>query len=135
MSMLTNFAQVLVLAIVGVAFLFVTLIAGRFFRPNRPNPVKSEIYECGEKAVGPAWINFNMRFYIIALAFVIFDVEAALIFPAAAVFRRWVDAGMGLYCFLEIATFVLILIVGFIYLCAKGDLNWVKGLNSNNQDH
>ena len=125
-SMLSNFALVLVFLLVGALFVFVTLLVGRFFRPQKPTPVKSETYECGEPAVGPAWINFNIRFYLIALIFVIFDVEAALIFPVAAVFKNWNASGMGIIALIEILLFVFILVIGLIYVWAKRDLEWVK---------
>jgi NADH-quinone oxidoreductase subunit A len=124
--MLSNFALVLVFLLVGALFVFVTLLVGRFFRPRNPNPVKAETYECGEPAIGPAWINFNIRFYLIALIFVIFDVEAALIFPVAAVFKNWNASGMGIIALIEILLFVLILVIGLIYVWAKRDLEWVK---------
>ena len=124
--MLSNFALVLVFLLVGALFVFVTLLVGRFFRPQKPNSVKAETYECGEPAVGPAWINFNIRFYLIALIFVIFDVEAALIFPVAAVFKNWNASGMGIIALIEILLFVFILVIGLIYVWAKRDLEWVK---------
>jgi len=124
--MLENFALVLVFAVLSGMFIFASLLAGRFFRPKSYHPVKSEIYECGEPSSGPAWVNFNIRFYVIALIFVIFDVEVALLFPVAAVFKKWVTDGNGLLAFFEIGIFVLILFLGLIYAWAKGDLEWVK---------
>lgn len=124
--MLMQFSQVLAVAVIAALFIFFTLLAGRFVRPKNPSVVKSEIYECGEPAVGPAWINFNIRFYIIALVFVIFDVEAALLFPAAAVFKNWIAGGRGGLAFFEIALFVLILLVGLAYVWKKKDLDWVR---------
>lgn len=127
--MLLQFAQVLTLAILGFLFIFGTLFVGRFLRPKNPNPVKSEIYECGEEPVGPAWINFNSRFYIIALTFVIFDVEAAFLFPVAAVFRKWIESGNGVAAFIEISLFVVILAVGLVYVWVKKDLEWIKNVS------
>lgn len=127
--MLSQFALVLTFAVVGVLFIFASLFAGSFIRPKNPNPVKAEAYECGEPAVGPGWINFNMRFYLIALIFVIFDVEAALMFPVAVVFKKWVGAGFGWLAFFEIGIFVAILFIGLIYVWAKKDLQWVKNVN------
>lgn len=124
--MLKDFALVLVFALLAAVFVFATLLAGKFLRPKNPNPVKSEIYECGEPTVGPAWISFNIRFYIIALIFVIFDVEAALIFPVAVVFKKWIAGGRGVIALVEIALFVVILFVGLVYVWAKKDLEWVK---------
>lgn len=133
--MLLDFLQVLVLAVIGVLFIFGALFVGRFLRPTNPNTVKGEAYECGEEAVGPAWINFNIRFYLIALVFVIFDVEAALMFPVAAVYKGWMGAGLGRLALVEIGLFVAILFTGLIYVWAKKDLEWVKepraGRNNN----
>lgn len=124
--MFIHFATVLVMAIIGAAFIFGALFVGRFVRPRSPNPIKAETYECGEEAVGPAWISFNIRFYLIALVFVIFDVEAALMFPVAAVYRSWLGRGMGIVALIEILLFVAILFIGLIYVWAKRDLNWIK---------
>ncbi len=86
------------------------------------------IYECGEKPVGHAWFNFNPRFYLIALVFVIFEVEIAFMFPVVSVYKYFIDHGQGLVAFLEIFAFVAILAVGLAYVWAMGDLEWVKGL-------
>ena len=82
---------------------------------------KLEIYECGELPEGSAWVQFNIRFYIIALIFIIFDVEVVFLFPWAVVFKD-----IGLLAFVEVMIFLSILIVGFIYVWMKGDLDWVK---------
>ena len=82
---------------------------------------KLEIYECGELPEGSAWVQFNIRFYIIALIFIIFDVEVVFLFPWAVVFKD-----IGLLAFVEVMIFLGILIVGFIYVWMKGDLDWVK---------
>jgi NADH-quinone oxidoreductase subunit A len=71
-------------------------------------------------------VQFNFRFYLIALIFIIFDVEIAFMFPVAAVFRRWIDSGQGLLALAEILVFVLILFLGLVYVWAKGDLKWQK---------
>jgi NADH-quinone oxidoreductase subunit A len=73
---------------VGVGFIFVHLVAGKLIRPNKPGAEKKAIYECGEPTIGSAWIQFDLRFYVVALLFVIFDVEVAFFFPWAVVFGR-----------------------------------------------
>jgi NADH-quinone oxidoreductase subunit A len=78
--------------------------------------------------VGPAWFNFNPRFYIIALIYIVFDVEIAFIYPVATVFKRWVDQGSGLFAFVEIFLFVAILMLGLVYVWAKGDLEWIRSI-------
>src|SRR5579862_4940253 len=89
METLTPLAAVVMLFLaVGIGFIFVHLVAGKFIRPNKPDPEKKTIYECGEPTIGSAWIQFDLRFYVVALLFVIFDVEVAFFFPWAEVFGR-----------------------------------------------
>src|SRR5205085_8320605 len=78
----------LLFVVVGFGFIFVHLIAGKFIRPSKPDPDKLTIYECGEPTIGSAWIQFDLRFYVVALLFVIFDVEVAFFFPWAVVFGQ-----------------------------------------------
>src|SRR5438093_5252267 len=74
--------------VVAVFFVFIHLVAGRFIRPVKPDPEKSTIYECGEPTIGSSWIQFDLRFYVVALLFVIFDVEVVFFFPWAVVFGK-----------------------------------------------
>ena len=127
--MLFDFANVLMFIGVGIGFIFVSLLLGRFLRPSIPESEKGLTYECGERPVGNAWIQFNFRFYLIALIFIIFDVEIAFMFPVAAVFRHWLEAGQGALALAEILVFVLILFLGLVYVWAKGDLKWQKRLH------
>jgi len=122
-----DFATVFVFSLVAVGFLFAGLLAGRFVRPNIPDPEKSLIYECGERPIGPAWFKFNPRFYMVALIFVIFDVEVAFMFPVVAVYKKWVSSGNGGTAFVELVAFVGILAVALAYVWRKGDLAWVRG--------
>ena len=123
-----QFTNVLVFCAVAVLFVFGSLLGGKFLRPDAPTREKSMIYECGEKPIGRAWYNFNPRFYLVALVFVIFEVEIAFMYPVASVYRWFVDHGQGLLAFTEIFVFVAILAVGLAYVWAMGDLEWVKGL-------
>ena len=75
----------------GAAFLFVNLLVGRLVRPREPNSEKLEVYECGEPAIGSSFVQFDLRFYVVALLFIIFDVEVALFFPWATVFGKAVQ--------------------------------------------
>src|SRR5436190_10205927 len=75
-------------AFTGVIFLFVNLLVGMLLRPHDPNPEKLEIYECGEPTIGSSFVQFDLRFYVVALLFIIFDVEIAFFFPWAAVFGK-----------------------------------------------
>ncbi len=121
-----NLAVVLMFVLVGFGFVFANLLLGKFFKPDNPYADKNEIYECGERPIGDAWIQFNPRFYIVALIFLIFDVEIAFVFPIATVFKRYVEEGNGLLAFIELLIFMLILLLGLVYVWVKGDLQWVK---------
>jgi NADH-quinone oxidoreductase subunit A len=124
-----QFASVFVMFLLGIGLCAIMLGLGALLRPSNPHPGKLATYECGEPPSGPAWINFNIRFYLIALVFVIFDVELAFIYPVAAVFRDWVvSRGQGLFALVELAIFVGILSVGLVYVWRKGDLQWLKRL-------
>src|ERR1043165_8774073 len=81
-------ASLLLFVAVGVGFVFVHLLAGKLIRPNKPGAEKQTIYECGEPTIGSAWVQFDLRFYVVALLFVIFDVEVAFFFPWAEVFGK-----------------------------------------------
>ena len=112
--------------VVGAGFIFGALLLGRFLRPNNPTDDKGDIYECGERPIGDAWIQFNPRFYIVALVFLVFDVEGAFVFPIATVFRDTIELGSGMLAFVELFVFMAILLLGLVYVWVKGDLEWVK---------
>ncbi len=129
-AMLFDFANVLVFMVLGAAFVGLNLLVGRFLRPSNPQPRKLSTYECGEPAAGSAWINFNVRFYIIALIFIIFEVEIVFLIPVGTVFRRWIENGQGLFALVEVFLFIGILLLGLVYAWRKGDLEWVKKLDT-----
>lgn len=81
-------AYLLLFTVVGVLFLLVNLLVGKLVRPSLPNPEKHAIYECGEPTIGSSWVQFDLRFYVVALLFIIFDVEVAFFFPWAVVFGK-----------------------------------------------
>jgi len=120
------------LFIVGaVAFLGVTLFAGRLIRPNRPNVEKLTTYESGEEPIGPAWGQFNPRFYVIALIFLLFEVEIVFLFPWATIvgypsFMESTQGQWGWLMLVEMFIFVFILGLGLAYAWAKGFLEWEK---------
>jgi len=121
-----QFGNVLVFTVLALFLAAFHLALGSFLRPANPEARKLTTYECGEPPTGSAWINFNIRFYLIALVFVIFDVEVAFIYPVAVVFRGWVLKGQGLFALAEVLLFLGILSVGLVYVWAKRDLEWVK---------
>ncbi len=126
MPMMTQFATVLVFLGVGAVFVAVSLIVAQLIRPSHITPEKILPYECGENAVGSPWIQFNIRFYVMALIFIIFDVEIVFLLPWAVVFKQFVSEGLGWLAFIEGLVFILILAVGLAYVWAKGDLQWVR---------
>jgi NADH-quinone oxidoreductase subunit A len=128
--MLFDFANVLVFTALGLGFVGVNLLIGKLLRPSNPQTRKLSTYECGEPASGSAWVNFNIRFYLVALVFIIFEVEIAFLFPVAVVFRGLVESGEGMLAFIKAFIFVGILFLGLIYSWAKGDLEWVKKIKA-----
>jgi NADH-quinone oxidoreductase subunit A len=130
--MLMSYASVAAFFLVAAAFIVGSLLVGKLVRPNHLYAKKLETYECGEEPVGQAWFNFNPRFYIIALVYIVFDVEVAFIYPIAGVFKRWVDQGRGVFALLELLVFVGILLFGLAYVWAKGDLDWIRTIKKAN---
>jgi len=116
-----DFTTAFIFLVVGSAFIAINLIISRLLQPRHPSAVKLSTYECGELPVGQSWIQFNNRFYVIALVFLIFDVEIAFLFPWAVVFKE-----LGLFAFIEALIFIGILLVGLAYVWRKGDLEWDK---------
>ena len=121
--MLTDFGRVLIFFILGGIFVAGGLVSSWFLRPKRGYPDKLSSYECGEEPVGDAYVKFNIRFYVVALIFLIFDVEVVFLFPWAVVFQK-----LGFYAFVEMIIFLAILLVGYVYAWVKGDLDWDKPL-------
>jgi NADH:ubiquinone oxidoreductase subunit 3 (subunit A) len=109
------------------------MIAGDLlFRPHRPNDLKLSTYECGEEAFGSSWIRFDMRFYSVALIFVVFDLEIAFLFPWASVYA---DPGLQGIVLIEGLVFIGILFLGLVYVWAKGDLDWIKAFSEGRAIH
>ena len=120
-SYLGAYAAIAVFVAVAVGFLVVNLLVWKVIRPSRFSEEKLTTYECGENPVGSAWIQFNIRFYVFALIFIIFDVEAVFLLPWAVVFRE-----LGMLAYLEGLVFIAILVVALAYVWRKGDLEWVR---------
>ncbi len=119
--MLFHFANVLIFVIVGCLFVVLNLTVSRLLQTKLFSGEKYMPYECGEDPIGDTRIKFNTRFYVIALIFLIFDVEVVFLLPWAVVFR-----GIGYIAFLEMLVFIAILLVGLAYVWAKGDLEWIR---------
>jgi len=112
----------IVFLLIGFAFVMVIggLLFSRLIAPRNPGGVKNETYESGRPTIGGSWIQFNVGYYLIGLLFLVFDVEAAFLFPGAVVFRD-----VGLAALIEIGIFVLVLLFGLVYAWRKGVLKWV----------
>ena len=119
-------ASILFFVAIGIAIPFSMLFAGWLLRPKVDEKNKLMIYECGEVPVEQAWFNFNPRFYIVALIFLIFDVEVAFTYPVAVTFKRFVAVGQGGLAFTELFVFVAILMLGLAYVWRHGDLEWIR---------
>lgn len=129
-----------VMLVVGVGMLMVAgfmicfggLMLGRFIRPKISHPEKEAIYECGEPAIGEGWVQFDLRFYVVALVFIIFDVEIALFWPWAVVYGGGTGAtGEALQQLRAVALYDMlfffgVIVVGFVYLWRYGYLDWVR---------
>jgi NADH-quinone oxidoreductase subunit A len=102
----------------------VLLFFSQAFGPSRPTKEKEGTFECGVEPVGNARTRFPVRYYLVALVFVVFDLEAVFIYPWAVTFRDLRDAGMGPFALMEMLTFMGILVIGYIYLWRRGALDW-----------
>ena len=123
--MLSDYGPLLILLIAAIVFpvggiMTSWLLSLLRLRPDHPDPVKNDTYECGVETIGSSWIQFNFRYYYFALLFVIFDIEAVFLLPWAVYYRQ-----LQLLGFIEMAIFVLILLVGFVYAWRKRALEWV----------
>ncbi|MGW8319855.1 MAG: NADH-quinone oxidoreductase subunit A [Candidatus Promineifilaceae bacterium] len=117
--MLSDWQFIGLFVAIAVIFPGVPILIARFISPRKPNPIKQQTYECGIETVGDTWIQFRVQYYIFALVFVIFDVEAVFLFPIAAAFDQ-----VALFAVVEVALFVIVLAVGLGYAWRKGALEW-----------
>jgi NADH:ubiquinone oxidoreductase subunit 3 (subunit A) len=118
---MTGYFIALLFLVFGGVFVVITIFISSLVRPTVKQPQKYDTYECGEVPIGGAWIQFNNRFYIVGLIFLIFDVEIVFLYPWALVFKD-----IGLLALIEMFIFLFILIAGLAYVWVKGDLDWVK---------
>ena len=119
--MLTEFGRVFIFILIGVGFVAIGMVFAWLLRASRPYPSKHTTYECGETPTGDTRMRFNIRFYVIALIFIVFDVEVVFLFPWALVYNS-----LGWFAFFEMIVFLAILLAGYAYVWRKGDLEWDK---------
>lgn len=123
--MLFDYLAVLVLLALGLGNLVFMIVLPKLLRPSNPTEQKLVAYECGENPVGTSWVQYNVRFFSVALIFIIFDVEIVFMFPWAVVFRE-LTLTQGALPFYEMMLFILILVAGLAFLWVEGFLDWVK---------
>ena len=121
--MLTEFGKIFVFILTSALFVVVTIFVAGLLRPKRPTFEKLTTYECGENPEGSPWVKFNIRFYVVALIFLIFDVEIVLLIPWALGYKS-----LGFIGYLIGAIFLILLGVGMAYEWKKGDLEWARPL-------
>lgn len=116
---LANFQFILILALVGIALPFIGVGVAWLLRPKKPNRLKNSTYECGVETYGDSWTQFKAQYYLFALIFVVFDIEAVFLFPWAVAYRQ-----LPLFALVEAVIFIAILFVGLIYAWRTGALKW-----------
>ncbi len=122
--MLIDYLPIVILGVLAVAFAVVSLVVSSWLRPDRPNPVKLSAYECGNDPVRlPRGERFSVGFYVVAMLFIIFDIETIFLFPWAVTFRQ-----LGLFGLVEMAVFIALVFVAYIYVWRKGGLDWAGGV-------
>ncbi len=119
--MLTEFGKIFIFMLTAVLFTVVAIFVARLIRPSRPSYEKLLTYECGEDVIGSPWVKFNIRFYVVALIFLIFDVEVVLLIPWALVYQNYGIAG-----YIVGVIFLFLLGLGMAYEWRKGDLEWER---------
>ena len=120
-----NYFPILMFVLVGVAVGVLPVAMGFLLAPSRPDPEKLSPYECGFEAFEDARMKFDVRYYLIAILFILFDLEIAFLFPWATIFKDIVAAeSIKLFGFIEMLVFVAILVIGYVYAWAKGALEW-----------
>jgi NADH-quinone oxidoreductase subunit A len=127
---ISEFGKILVFMLLGIVFILAGIAINAFLQKRKPNAIKNSTYECGELTEGPSRIPFNMRFYIIAIVFLLFDVELIFLFPWSTIFAdknllatvpNWAWFNM-----IEMSIFIFILLLGLVYVWRKGDLEWIR---------
>jgi NADH-quinone oxidoreductase subunit A len=117
---LEEYAFIGVFLVVSGIFSVLPLLLARLLRPKKPNPHKTETYECGMQTYGKTWVRFKAQYYTFALAFVVLEVEAVFLLPWALVYQQ-----LELYAVVEAVLFILILLGALIYIWRKGELEWM----------
>jgi len=113
--------------VIAVVFSFVFVLLSRHFGPERPTKQKESVYECGMPPIGGAHQRFSVKFFLVAVLFILFDLEAVFIYPWSVVFMDFVQSsieGAGVYILAEMGFFLTVLILGWVYVLKRGALDW-----------
>jgi NADH-quinone oxidoreductase subunit A len=122
--MLSDYLPIVVLGVLAFLFAVASLAASSLLRPHKPNPVKLSAYECGNDPVRlPGGERFSVRFFVVAMLFIIFDIETIFLFPWAVSFRR-----LGLFGLIEMAVFIALVFAAYVYVWKKGGLEWSRAV-------
>lgn len=127
---ISEFGKIFVFFLLGILFVATGYLINKIISPHKPNPEKLTTYECGEEPAGNSWLQFNMRFYVVALIFLLFDVEIIFLFPWSTIFanKQLINAipQWGWISLTEMFLFIGILLLGLVYVWRKGALEWIK---------
>ncbi len=118
--MFAEWQYIILFVVLAPIFPLAPVVVNRLLGPHRPNPIKQQTYECGIETVGDTWVQFKVQYYIYALVFVIFDVEAIFLFPIAAAYDQ-----LGLFAIFATVVFIILLADGLVYAWSRGVLEWV----------
>ncbi len=122
--MLTDYLPIAILFIISTGLAILFIVVGHLFGPKRPTPRKLEPYESGMRPIGPAMRRMPVRFYLVAVLFILFDIEVVFFLPWAVTLRSFIGSGLGIFAFVEMLVFIVILLVGYIWVWKKGALEW-----------
>jgi NADH-quinone oxidoreductase subunit A len=119
---LSDYLPIVIMGVLAVVFAVASMLASRAVRPHHPNPVKLSAYECGNDPVRlPRGEKFSVKFYVVAMLFIIFDIETIFLFPWAVTFRQ-----LGLFGLAEMGVFIALVFVAYVYIWRKGGLDWAQ---------
>ena len=116
---MSDYIPVLISLVLGAVIVGALANMNRILAPRRPSQIKGSAFECGNVATGPGWGRFSIKFYVVAILFIVFDVEVVFMYPWAVIYRE-----LGLFGFVEMMTFMAILLIGYAYAWRKGALEW-----------
>jgi NADH-quinone oxidoreductase subunit A len=122
--MINEFIPLAILFILAIVLAILVVALGHLFGPRHPTERKSQPYESGMKPIGPGTRRISVRFYLVGVLFILFDIEIVFFLPWAVVLRTFVAQGLGIFAFIEMTIFIIILMVGYVYAWKKGAMEW-----------